>query len=182
MSCMYVCNIRMNVMLMYVCMYALVIHSFHTHGFEWMCSVGCQEGNESLHLFRPAWHTCRRRCRTCTAMWYYIVVISFYVAINCGSHNIDTRLFLFEVRRAVFIAVNCICAVINHSSQNQWQCLMQTKTRTTYCVHSTAVSLMFYSRQTGVTFRWERSVISFLSNMKFWGTKSDFSPLFHSLA
>ena len=135
---MYVCNVCI-----YVCMYARVIHNFHTDGFQWIFSVRCEEGNKSLHLFRPAGHTCRRRCRACTAMWYWIVVISLYMAINCGAHNVDTRLFPFEVRRAVFIAVTCIYAVINHSLHNQWQCLMQTKTRKTHFADSSVANILF---------------------------------------
>jgi hypothetical protein len=34
--------------------------------------------------------------------------------INCGAHNIDKRFFLFVVKRPVFIAFSCICAVVNH--------------------------------------------------------------------
>ena len=120
-----------------------VWYSFHTDGFEWVCSVWCQQGNKFLHLCRPAGHTCRRRCRTRKAMWCCTVVIPFDMTINCGTRKVDTRLFPFEVRRAVFIAVTCICAVINHSSQNQWQCLIQTKTRATRSAHSSVANVLF---------------------------------------
>jgi hypothetical protein len=119
------------------------MHSYHTDVFEVICCLGCQEGNKFLHLFRPAGHTCRRRCRTSRAMWYWIVVVSFYTAINCGAQNVDTRLFPFEFQRTAFIAVTCICAVINHRSKDQWQCLMQSQTRATDCAHSCAADVLF---------------------------------------
>jgi hypothetical protein len=127
---------------MYVCTHVCYTVSTLTGPNEFF-SVRCQEGNKSLHLFRPAGHTCRRRCRTCTAMWYWIAVISLYMAINCEAHNGDTRLFTFEVRRAVVIAVTSFYAFINHSLQNQWQCLMKTKTRKTHCAHSSVANVLF---------------------------------------